>query len=184
MERITKIRPAYDKRSDDPKKDFGIHCMQVFMVLKGKLGAVHFTWSTGIFLEETEKRLAKEGHLNWEKLGEDHYFSVAKAQGYDVGYHSLKPLNEYQKKEGPRWRMKLVKRKADDSGMTTMEKAANMRWKKLGKGPVVCEWLGKPCYCDGSAMRAEEWFNILKAEGSDKIWDMMEKEYKLLFGKK
>ncbi len=47
-----------------------------------------------------------------------------------------------------------------------------------------CEWLdGKACYGDGSAMRAEEWMKIFVAEGSEKIWSMLEEEYKSTFEK-
>ena len=46
-----------------------------------------------------------------------------------------------------------------------------------------CEYLnGKPCYYDGSGLRAEEWFKILVEKGSDVIWEMMEEEYHDLFG--
>lgn len=180
IERITQINPAWDKRNPDPKKDYGIHCMQVWMILKGKQGAIHFTWSTGIFLKETEERLAANGTLNWEKLGEDHYFSVAKAMGYDVGYHARKPQFDGQE---VRWPTKMHKKKKDETGMTLEQRVLNVRFTKIGKKAPKCEWLGVPCYCDGSAMRAEEWFNILKAEGSEKIWKMMEADYKHRFGK-
>lgn len=187
MERLTQIRPAFDKRNPDPKKDYGIGAMVVAMVLRGKRGAVHFIWSTAIFLEETEKRLAKSGDLNWQNISHDperdHWFSVAKAMGYDVGYHSPKPLSDYQKKEGPRWPTRMGKKKADEDGMTNSQKIMNVKFTKIGKKAPKCEWLGVPCYCDGSAMRAEGWLNTLRSEGSDKIWSMMEEEYKSLFGK-
>lgn len=177
MERITKIRPAWDKRNPDPKKDYGIHSMQIWMILKGDLGAVHFTFSTGIFLEETEKRLAKEGSLDWEELSPGHWFSVIKAMGYDVGYHSPKPLYEGQEVVWPTKRIEPKKK----APMNFEDEDTLPTYEKIGDAAPVCEWLGVPCYCDGSAMRAEEWFNILRAEGSDKIWEMMEAEYQSRF---
>jgi len=46
-----------------------------------------------------------------------------------------------------------------------------------------CEYLdGKPCYYDGSGLRAEEWFSILISEGSDRIWQMLEEDYIERFG--
>ena len=45
-----------------------------------------------------------------------------------------------------------------------------------------CEWLdGKPCYGDGSAMRAEEWMNIFLEKGDEEIWKMLEQDYKERF---
>jgi hypothetical protein len=45
-----------------------------------------------------------------------------------------------------------------------------------------CEWRnGKPCYCDGSALRADEWMKILIENGSDEIWRMMEEDYNVEF---
>lgn len=48
-----------------------------------------------------------------------------------------------------------------------------------------CDWLdGRPCYGDGSALRAETYMKVLVEEGSDKIWEMLEAEYKSVFGDK
>lgn len=43
MEKIIKFIPGYDKRSDDPKQNFGIHGVNLLFVLKGEEGAVTFT---------------------------------------------------------------------------------------------------------------------------------------------
>lgn len=170
MEKITKIHPAWDKRDPDPKKDYGIHCVQIFMVLKGEKGAIHFTFSTGIFLDKTEERLAATGALDWKELSPGHWFSINKAMGYDVGYHARDPQFEGHE---VMWPTKMRK---------TGPKPLDVAFDKVGDAPPICEWLGVPCYCDGSAMRAEEWFKVLKAEGSDKIWAMMEEDYKERFG--
>ncbi len=183
MEKITRIRPAYDKRNDDPKKDYGIGPAQVYMGLVGKQGAISFSFSTGMYLEKTEQRLAASGSFNWEEITPGHWYSVIKPMGYDVSHHSKKPLNDYQKKEGPSWPKRMTKKKTDETGMTTEQKIMNVKFVKIGKKAPNCDLLGVPCYCDGSGMRAEEWFNILKEKGSDEIWKMMEEEYKALFGK-
>lgn len=190
MERITQINPAYDKRDPDPKKDYGIGAVSLIMVLKGKKGAIHFSFGTGMYLERTQQRLAKEGKLNWEELSPGHWYSVSKGMGYDVGYHSLTPQHDFQKKEGPHWPKKMYKKNPnlpDPGPNATQEERLkylnNIKWRKIGKKAPNCIWLGKPCYCDGSAMRAEEWFNILKEKGSDVIWKMMETDYKDMFGK-
>lgn len=148
LERITLFRPAYDKRHKDPNKNYGIHGMDCVMVLKGKKGAVHFVWYTGIMLPETINEQIKKRGLSafvYEHSGEPMY-----PMGADVGYHSPKPLYDWQK---------------DDF------KNEN------------CEWLnGKPCYTDGSALRAEKFMETLIREGSEKIWEMLEEDYKEYFG--
>lgn len=52
------------------------------------------------------------------------------------------------------------------------------------RGSESCEYLdGKPCYYDGSSLRADEWVrDILLKEGSDGVWRAMEDEYEALFG--
>lgn len=101
--------------------------------------------------------------------------------GYDVGYHSLKPMYEGQQLRHP---TKMVIPKGEDiKTMAPEDVIKKIKFRKKGAKPPVCEWLGKPCYCDGSALAAEEYMNVLVKEGSDKIWEMLEKEYKQTFGK-
>jgi len=40
------------------------------------------------------------------------------------------------------------------------------------------------CYGSGSALRADEWANILVAEGSERIWAMLEDEYHAILGER
>lgn len=151
LERITKFSPAFDKRHKDPSKNYGIGAMRCFMVLKGKENAVHFIFSTGIYLPETVEEYYRDGrdlfHYTFTgNEGKQSYY-----MGHDVGYHSLVPLHDYQLEYGSR---------------------AN------------CDWLdGQSCYGDGSALRADEWMDVFVREGSDKIWEMLEVEYKTMFGK-
>jgi len=45
-----------------------------------------------------------------------------------------------------------------------------------------CDLLpGGACYYDGSSLRADEWASILIAEGSERIWTMLEEEYRERF---
>jgi len=45
-----------------------------------------------------------------------------------------------------------------------------------------CEYLdGKPCYYGGSALNAERYFDILKAEGDEGLWKALEQYYKDVF---
>jgi hypothetical protein len=45
-----------------------------------------------------------------------------------------------------------------------------------------CPYLdGKPCYYDGSGLRADKWFDVLVHKGSDEVWKMLEDEYRERF---
>jgi hypothetical protein len=78
FERIVTITPAFDKRHEDPKKNYGIGSASMRMVLKGKLGATQFILYTGWHLPHIQTEL--------------------KPLPVDLGYHSPKPLFEGQSK--------------------------------------------------------------------------------------
>ncbi len=41
-----------------------------------------------------------------------------------------------------------------------------------------CEWLGgKPCYTDGSAIKAEEWLEKFLEQGTEWLWPALEQRY-------
>ena len=143
LEKIVTFTPAFDKRNSDPKKNYGIGSVRCNMVLKGKKGAVHFVFSTGIYLPETIREYKQDGRdLFHFSDGRPSYY-----MGFDVGYHS-----------------------------------PTKRFKEQGISQKECEWLdGKPCYCDGSGLRAEKFMDILIRKGSDAIWKELEKDYKELF---
>lgn len=51
-----------------------------------------------------------------------------------------------------------------------------------GQEPMKdCPYIGKPCYYDGSGLRAEEWEKVWLEEGSDAIWKLLEEEWNDLF---
>lgn len=137
FEKITKFTPAFYKIHENPAQNYGVGCVKCYMVLKGKKGAVHFIFGTGMHLPKTYKYWST--YLKLEHRKEEY-------MGYDVGYHS--PTPQYE-------------------GQYSHEK---------------CEWLNsKTCYGDGSALMADEWMKIFVAEGSDKIWEMLEEYYKERF---
>lgn len=101
MERITTFRPAFDKRSDNPKQDYGIGCMRCFMTLKGEKGATHFVFGTGMYPTNVMEEWAKQGKLVGQPMGRfggntEFYFYTHAPMGYDVGYHAYEPQYEDQ----------------------------------------------------------------------------------------
>lgn len=89
MERIVTMTGAFDKRHSDPKKNYGIHGMEIRFVLKGPAGAVQFVVYTQIHLEH----VAKE---QWAKRNEPYAFKMSRPMGVDIGYHAPTPHYEGQ----------------------------------------------------------------------------------------
>ena len=86
FERIVTCSPAFDKRSKDPKKNYGIGGMQIKFLLKGPLGIIQFLISTGWFLPETQRQ-----NREWQ-YDHDVKFDKINPEGWDIGYHSPKPM--------------------------------------------------------------------------------------------
>ena len=79
MKRITEFTPAYDKRDVNPNKNYGIHGVNMKMVLKGERGAVQFVLYTGWHLP----------HVAEEHRAKGYYAEPLPA---DLGYHSPLPM--------------------------------------------------------------------------------------------
>lgn len=92
FEKIVTVSPAYSKRDPDPKKDYGIGACRIVFVLKGPNGAVQFMIGTDWYLPQTQRENREWQH----KFDSD--FDKIKPEGWDVGYHSPRPLYEGQSK--------------------------------------------------------------------------------------
>ena len=88
MKRIITLNSAWDKTDSDPKKNYGIHGVELRMVLKGKHGATQFVLYTNWQLPEVTERMRKE-------MTPDKHFLFEPLPA-DKGYHSLKPIYEGQ----------------------------------------------------------------------------------------
>ena len=131
MKKIIEMTPGFDKREEG----YGVHGVDLRMVLKGPKGAVQFVLYTGWLPPKTRK----EFEIRQVKM---HGPLPA-----DIGYHSLVPQYDGQESR-------------DD-----------------------CPYLdGKPCYYDGSGLRANKVFDILTEKGTDGVWAYLEEEYKAIFG--
>ena len=141
FEKIIKFTPAYDKRSKDPKKDFGIHGVELQMFLKGSKGVIHFIVYTNWHLPHVQEEInAKLCSFYFPYL-----FHLPHPA--DIGYHSPIPMYEGQESITPKY-----------------------------------EFLnGKPCYYDGYDLQAEAVFKILLKEGSNGVWEELERRYHSIF---
>ena len=140
FERIVHFEPAFDKRSSDAQRNYGIGAVTIWFVLKGPKGAITFGIETDWYLPRVRK-----------ELGVRNYFDdQLQPRGYDIGYHSLRPTYKGQL--------------------------------PFGK----CKWLNdRTCYYDGSSLRADEWVrSILLPRGSDGVWEALQEEYDVVFGRK
>lgn len=81
LERIVKFGPAWHRVHEDPKQNYGVHGVELRMLLRGPLGATQFLLYTGWFLPQT---------LEWWKsrgIGHD-----CRPTPADRGYHWSVPL--------------------------------------------------------------------------------------------
>ena len=168
MERITNITPGYDKRDPDPSKNHGIHGCDLRMVLKGKLGAVQFVLYTDWFPKSVDK----------EKLSFGLYPIPV-----DVGYHSPVPQYEGQTRIGEHRITDIF----ENIQLTTDLIGTGVKTPEIEKVPEqdlpICEYIGCPCYYDGSGLATIKVFDILLNEGSDGVWKHLEEYYINVFGK-
>jgi hypothetical protein len=87
FEKITKVRLPFDMRNPDPKKNYGIHGLDIWFVLKGPLGAVQYAVTFPVFLPHVRDELERKDPV---------YSLLREIRGFDVGYHSPKPMYEGQ----------------------------------------------------------------------------------------
>ena len=94
FEKIIDLTPAYDKRDKNPSKNYGIGSVQIRFVLKGKKGAIQFLVGTDWYLSENQKEMTDNPLRGASIRG-------IKPDGWDVGYHSPKPMFDGQTSMGP-----------------------------------------------------------------------------------
>lgn len=87
FEREIKFRPAFDNRSDDPSKNYGVGALKMTWLLKGELGVIQFVVSTGWYLPEVE--------AEWDS---SELARSREPDAWDIGYHSPTPHYEDQPK--------------------------------------------------------------------------------------
>ena len=57
FERVIEMHPAYDKSHDDPKKNYGVHGVDMRFVLIGPHGAISFALYTNWHLPHVQERI-------------------------------------------------------------------------------------------------------------------------------
>lgn len=84
------FNPAWDKRSSDPKKDYGIHGVEMRWYLKGSKGIVQFVVFTNWMLPHVQEELDRK------RMDADFPHLMCRPMAADLGYHSYKPMYDGQ----------------------------------------------------------------------------------------
>lgn len=174
LERIVKFFPAYDKRSSDPKKNHGIHGVELLMALKGDMGAVQFKLFTNWMLPH----VAKEHDVSFLARPDATTLKVFyHPMPADLGYHSKVPRYEGQEAMGA-----IRYSFAESEESLKLGDSEVKVPKRVETGTVTtCEFTGGPCYYDGSTLNADRIFHVLLEEGDSGVWRELEAYYKETF---
>lgn len=87
FEKITNVRLPFDRRDPNPRKNYGIHGLDIWFILKGEKGAVQYGVTLPVFLPHVQRELEGK-HPDLRSLRE--------IRGFDVGYHARAPQYEGQ----------------------------------------------------------------------------------------
>lgn len=77
LERIVQFNPAYDRRDPDPSKNYGIHGVNLRMIVKGERGATQFLLYTNWMLPSLREEMRRGPDVLREPMPAD------------LGYHSI-----------------------------------------------------------------------------------------------
>ena len=89
FKRVFEFHEAWDKRSTDPKKDYGIHCAEMRFYLHGEKGAIQFILHTNWMLKQN-----RNNDISQQEIYPFKYWR--KPLPVDLGYHSYTPQYEGQ----------------------------------------------------------------------------------------
>lgn len=93
FERTITFTPAWDKRSDDPSRNYGVHGVNMLWYLKGEKGVIQFVTYTNWHLPPVEKELRE---IPPKRIGGDYYYWQMRPMPADLGYHAYEPQYESQ----------------------------------------------------------------------------------------
>lgn len=96
LKRSIKFYPAWDKRNPDPKKDYGIHGVEIQFWLTGPKGGISWGIYTDWLLDSVLKDKKWPGFKDttYRKDGTRSF-----PMGVELAYHSPKPTNKWQKEK-------------------------------------------------------------------------------------
>lgn len=90
LEKRIQARLPFDRRDENPGNNYGIHGIDLWYILVGPHGAVQFAVSFPIYLPHVENE------RDWSERHSFHRVHAREPRGFDVGYHSPKPMYDDQ----------------------------------------------------------------------------------------
>lgn len=94
LKRVVRFRPAFDRRHPDPSKNYGIHGVELLMVVVGDKGAAQFLLYTGWDLPHVVKEFAAKPCSRSRYTGECECHRGPMPA--DLGYHRQTPSYDGQ----------------------------------------------------------------------------------------
>jgi len=98
LQRIVEFSPAFDKRDPNPRKDYGVHGVELLMLVLGEKGAIQFKLITNWMLPhvqiEQDERTLQKAHTGL--LDKYDLSALYHPMPADLGYHSKVPIYEDQ----------------------------------------------------------------------------------------
>lgn len=88
--REVNFQPAFDKRSPNPRQNYGIHGVDMNMVLVGPKGAIDLHIHTNWYLPHVAKEIA------FRRPNPDEILMAFQPMAAQIGYHSSTPQYEGQ----------------------------------------------------------------------------------------
>lgn len=213
FQEIVQFSPAYDRRSPDPKKNYGIHGVELGMVLKGPKGAVQFllftNWQLPHVTAEIDKRTIeaisaatkpKRRVARWNGVHPDQIAGILNAVEtaivpYEEGerqlrcFHRPLPADLGCHSPKPMYpdQKPMGAEKFDFDHMETLKGlSGDIKIPTMVETGTFtpCEYLdGHACYYDGSTLNAERIYQVLLTEGSAGVWRELREYYDSTFGK-
>lgn len=151
VERTILVIPAYDMRH----RDCGVHGMELLFVLRGPRGAVCFQVFTNMQLPHVAEQIADD--IERQARGKARTFT---------GMSAAERITLFFQPIGA------------DVGYHSPVPQSEYQEERGTPDQEHCQFLGAPCYYDGSSLRAKDWTPEFIAKGEDWVFNMLEIEYR------
>lgn len=86
FKKTIRMFPAYDKRADDPTRNYGICCVRMLFVMQGEKGATSWSCHSGMYLPQQVVEHGNDPWKRWQPMpGGVYYCSPIKRHDHQTG---------------------------------------------------------------------------------------------------